>query len=426
MKPPELLAPAGDAACLSAALKAGADAVYFGAGTFNMRRKARNFPLEELPEVVKRCREYGARSYLTLNTIVYEHELTALNAAADAAQAAGVDAVIGWDPAVIRAARQRGMELHLSTQASVSNSAGIVDYYRRHGIRRFVMARECSLNHLPVIRRSLAAELGSQAELIEIELFIHGAMCVSVSGRCFLSEASTGDSGNRGECLQPCRREYRIMDVEGEYEFELGRDYVMSPKDLCVMPFFEKIMTSGAASLKIEGRMRNPEYVSTVTGAYRRAVNAWWRDCRTEALPPPGFEKLKAELVEELKTVFNRGFHAGYYMGKPVREWARAPNSQAVYKKETTGTVVNYFRKPQTAEIRIQGAAIRIGDTLLIQGPTTGNLQVEVSEIRVDDKPVENAERNQMATICVGEKVRKGDAVFRRRCLSAYAENSVP
>ncbi len=418
MKPPELLAPAGDAACLTAALKAGADAVYFGAGTFNMRHKARNFSLAELPEVMQQCRNYGARGYLTLNTIIFENELTALETVVDTAQTAGVDAVIGWDPAVIQMVRKHGMDMHLSTQASVSNSAGIVEYYKTYGIRRFVMARECSLNDFSRIRQNLTARLGKdEADLVELEVFIHGAMCVSVSGRCFLSESVTGHSGNRGKCLQPCRREYRIIDTEGQYEFEIGRNYVMSPKDLCTMPFIDKILTSGAASLKIEGRMRNPEYVSTVTKTYRRAIDVWWKiaeEVRSPFVPCPGFDRLKKELTQELESVFNRGFHSGHYLGKPVGEWAEKPNSQADYKKETVGTVVNYFRKPGVAEIRIQSAKMAAGDVLLIQGSTTGTLQVEVNRILRDGISVDEAGKGSNVTVFVGERVRRGDAVFRR------------
>jgi putative protease len=272
---PELLAPAGDAAALRAALDAGADAVYFGAGSLNMRKRARNFQLGDISEVAAACRKSGAKAYLAVNTIVYENEFDDLERLLDAAADAGVDAIICWDDSVVQCAGERNLDVHLSTQASVSNSRSIIRRYRKDGIRRFVLARECSLDHVRMIRSRLREQLGEEAEGIELEAFIHGAMCVSVSGRCFMSEAATGESGNRGACLQPCRRQYRIIDVEGEYEYELGRDYVMSPKDLCTMPFIEQVLESGIASLKIEGRMRSPEYVSVVTGAYRRAIDFW-------------------------------------------------------------------------------------------------------------------------------------------------------
>ncbi|OQX28942.1 MAG: hypothetical protein B0D92_06275 [Spirochaeta sp. LUC14_002_19_P3] len=414
---PELLAPAGSAAGLAAALHAGADAVYFGVGNFNMRHKAKNFALGELANVVSLCREHGARAYLALNTIIYERELKALETVVEAARAAGVDAVIGWDAAVIQAVLSRGMELHLSTQASVSNSKAIAACYRQYGIRRFVMARECSLNDLTLIRRNLATELGTEADSIEFEIFIHGAMCVSLSGRCFLSQSVSGHSANRGICLQPCRREYRIIDTEGEYEFTIGKDYVLSPKDLCTMPFFDKVMLSNVASLKIEGRARGPEYVSTVTSAYRRAIDAWReRPQSTETDPaefPAAYEELKTRLTAKLRTVFNRDFHAGFYMGKPAADWVGKPGSQARYRKESVGKVVNYFRKPQAAEVIIQNRGIQRGDTLLFQGITTGSLEVQANQIRVNDKPAEQALRGESASIHTGAPVRRGDLVYR-------------
>ena len=413
---PELLAPAGEEVSLRAALDAGADAVYFGAGVFNMRQRARNFSSDDIPGVVSLCREYGANAYLAINIIVYETEFNLLESILDSAVKAGVDAVICWDQAVIKAALDRGLGIHLSTQASVSNSRAILQYYRNDGIRRFVLARECTLDHLREIRLNLRRELGDEADSIELEVFIHGAMCVSVSGRCFMSESASGESANRGACLQPCRREYRISDVEGEYEFELGRDYVMSPRDLCTMPFLEKILQSGIASLKIEGRMRSPEYVSTVVGSYRKAVDFYFDRIAggtgTAALSE--FEKLKSELTENLRGVFNRDFSAGFYMGRPVGDWAKSPNSRAKKRKETVGIVVNYYRKVGVAEIKVQGAPFGVGDKLLIQGPTTGNLTVSVESIQVDHEAVENASRGDHVAVPVSRRVRLNDAVFRR------------
>ncbi len=406
---PELLAPAGDKVSLRAALDAGADAVYFGAGTFNMRQRAKNFSLKDIGQLVSLCREYGARAYLAINIIVYETEFDLLDSTLDNAVEAGVDAVICWDQSVIRAATRRGLEVHLSTQASVSNSRAIMQYYSKFGIRRFVLARECSLEHLKKIRANLYETLGNEAESIELEVFIHGAMCVSVSGRCFMSESVTGESGNRGACLQPCRRKYRIIDVEGEYEYELGQDYVMSPRDLCTMPFIDKILESPVASLKIEGRMRSPEYVSTVVGAYRKAIDFYYENSRGNE-----FELLKSKLTEELRTVFNRDFSAGYYMGRPVGDWTKTANSQAVMRKETVGIVVNYYRKIGVAEIKVQGASFGIGDELLIQGPTTGNMQVNVESIQVDHNGVKSANKGEHVAIPVPRRVRLNDAVFRR------------
>lgn len=412
MNKPELLAPAGDDVSLRAALDAGADAVYFGAGAFNMRKRARNFSPDDISGVVSLCHEYSARAYLAINIIVYETEFPLLESTLDKASEAGVDAVICWDFAVIDAALQRNLEVHLSTQASVSNSRAILQYYRKSGIRRFVLARECSLDHLKRIYMNLEEELGEEVSRIELEVFIHGAMCVSVSGRCFMSELVSGESGNRGACLQPCRRKYRIIDVEGEYEYEIGQDYVMSPKDMCTMPFLEQILESPVASLKIEGRMRSPEYVSTVVGAYRKAIDFYFeRNGNTDQME---FSGLKSSLTEELRTVFNRDFSDGYYMGRPVGDWAKTPNSQALKRKETVGIVVNYFRKVGVAEIKVQGASFSIGDELLIQGPTTGNLIVDVESIQIDHKAVLSAKKGDRIAIPVSRRVRANDAVFRR------------
>jgi putative protease len=339
------------------------------------------------------------------------------------------------------AAKDRGLEIHLSTQASVSNSRGIVRYYRNDGIKRFVLARECTLEHIKLIRSNLRNELGAEADRIELETFIHGAMCVSVSGRCFMSESATGESGNRGACLQPCRREYRIIDVEGEYEFEIGRDYVMSPRDLCTMPFLEKILEAPIASLKIEGRMRSPEYAAVVVGSYRKAVDFYFDNIESfrarnavlsgadggGAVPEenPGggrnqhdlyseFEDLKVSLTEELKNVFNRGFYSGYFMGRPVGEWAKTGNSQARMKKETVGAVTNYYQKIGVAEILVQGASFSVGDELVIQGPTTGNMFVKVGSIQVDHASVDKAEKGSRVALKVPGRVRLSDSVFRR------------
>lgn len=417
---PELLAPAGDEVSLRAALNAGADAVYFGAGVFNMRKRAKNFSPDDIPAVVSLCHNVGAKAYLAINIIVYESEFGILESNLDIAVEAGVDAIICWDQAVIKAASDRGLEIHLSTQASVSNSRAILQYYRNDGIRRFVLARECTLEHIRDIQLNLRKELGEDAEGIELEAFIHGAMCVSVSGRCFMSEAVSGESGNRGACLQPCRREYRITDIEGEYEFDIGRDYVLSPRDLCTMPFFEKILESGIRSLKIEGRMRSPEYASTVVGSYRRAIDCYYDKLSpllgtdSESAAVEEFSKLKSELTGKLRGVFNRDFSSGYYMGRPVGDWAKSPNSQAGKRKETVGIVVNYYRKVGVAEIKVQGAPFCTGDEILIQGPTTGNLSVIVESIEVEHRRAEKANRGDHVAIKVPGRVRLNDAVFRR------------
>ncbi|MCG8453531.1 MAG: U32 family peptidase [Spirochaetales bacterium] len=409
---PEILAPAGDAVALRAALDAGADAVYMGAGGLNMRSRARNFQLEDLPEAVNACHAAGARCYLTLNTVMYEDEYSTLSQILDAATHAGVDAIIAWDWAVVAAARERGLEVHLSTQASVSNFSALMAVHQAFGVQRVVLARECTLEHIHSIQKSLT-QVGNP---VELEVFVHGAMCVAVSGRCFLSQYSCGQSANRGACLQPCRRNYIVKEVDGEGEFLLGESHVMSPKDLCTMPFLERVLATGIRSLKIEGRMRSPEYVSTVVSAYRQAVDAW-ASLVSEGKDPgqdEDFHRLKSESVERLQTVFNRGFSSGFYMGRPIDDWIKGPNNQATLSKESVGTVVNYYRKAQVAMIALQATDLKVGDDLLIQGPTTGNQSLRVDELRVNEQSCEQAQQGSEVSVAVPFRVRRGDLVFRR------------
>lgn len=409
---PELMAPAGDAASLIAALRAGADAVYFGVRGFNMRANYKNFLPSQLPRIAAQCHAAGARTYLALNTIIYEHELPKVERLLRAAKAAGVDAVICWDLSVVQKAAAIGLPVALSTQMSLSNSEGIAFYYRTFGIRRFVLARECTLAQIRAIRRALAKTLGrAAAEEIELELFAHGAMCVSLSGRCFLSQDRFGKSGNRGECIQPCRREYKIVDTEEEIAFRLGDSYVLSPEDLCTLPFLERLLETGVASLKIEGRARTPEYVATVTAAYRRAIDFYFA-----RKGKPGFreafEALKKELLAELDGVYHRGLSSGFYLGEPLDQWSRSRDSRAAKSKRLVGEVVNFYRKAGAAEIRVRATGFALGDELLIQGPTTGSLRVRVGSIQIEHTPQERAERGQHVAVAVDGQVRPRDRVF--------------
>ncbi|MEI6211653.1 MAG: peptidase U32 family protein [bacterium] len=404
---PELLAPAGSAAALQAALAAGCDAVYFGVDCFNMRVAAENFRRPDMARVVARCHARGVAAYLTLNTIVYEPELPAVEEVVRQAVDAQVDAVIAWDPAILLACQRAGLPCHLSTQASISNSATLLYYYRTFGIRRFVLARECSLEQIAAIHRTLQQELGAAAAALEIEVFAHGAMCVSISGRCFLSDYHYGRSGNRGDCLQPCRRKYRIVDVEGELEYELGEDYVLSPRDLCTIPFLDRLLQTGIASLKIEGRNRSPEYVDVVVRAYRRALDHLAAHGRTDAWPV-----LQAELLENLKSVYNRGFSAGYFFGRPTGDLCQEPDSRATQRKEFVGPVVNYYRQVSAAEINVQGQPFAVGDELLILGPTTGLLRVQVNAIQVEHQSVPAARQGTHVAVSVDRKVRLHDKVY--------------
>jgi len=405
------MSPAGDWVSLRAALDAGCDAVYFGVQGFNMRAGADNFIAASLGKIARLCRAAGARSYLALNTIVYEGELGKIRALLARARAAQIDAVICWDYAVIGHARSLGLPVFASTQMSVSNSASLLELYRQFGIKRFVLARECSLDDMMKIRRSLAKALGAQAREIEIEVFAHGAMCVSVSGRCFLSQFEHGKSANRGECLQTCRREFIVHDVLRGHELAIGNHYILSPKDLCVLPFIEKLIEAGASSFKIEGRSRSPEYVATVTWAYRRAVD-FYCDHRSEPDFKPRFEALKHELLGELARVYNRGFSSGFYLGRPIDQWHDVEGSIATTRKEYAGAVTNFYKKHGAAEIRVESNEFAPGDEIMFQGATTGVFSQTVEAIEINRKRVDRARKGASVAVKTDRQVRRGDKVY--------------
>ena len=405
------MSPAGNWACLRAALRAGADAIYFGLRGLNMRSNYRNFIPSEMRRIAAECHEKGARAYLALNTIIYENELAKVDGILKSALDAGIDAVICWDMAIVHKAAKLNLPVFLSTQMSVSNSESLALFYRTFGIRRFVLARECSLAHIQAMRRSLKKLLGAEAQNIELEVFAHGAMCVSVSGRCFLSQDRFGKSGNRGECIQPCRREYKITDAEGEISFRLGNNYLLSPEDLCTMPFLDRLLATGIASLKIEGRARTPEYVSTVTAAYRRAIDFYFENKR-KADFQTDFAALKTELTGELDGAYHRGLSSGFFMGEPVGQWTTGRGSRATKSKKLVGEVMNYYRKAGAAEIQVRNAGFTIGDELLIQGPTTGLVRLKVDSIQIEHEARQSALRGERVALGVPEQVRPRDRVF--------------
>ncbi len=426
---PELLAPIQDYITLTAAIEAGADAVYFGIRGFNMRAGARNFEVKDLKKIVKICHKNKVKAYLALNVIIYEDEIKLVEKILNQAKAAGVDAVIAWDISVLEKAYKLGLEIHLSTQASVANSEAAM-FYRRRGVKRIVLARECSLEDIKKIKRK--AKIG-------IEIFIHGAMCVSVSGRCFLSQFMYNKSANRGECLQPCRRKYLIKQVDGDNELELGEDYILSPKDLCTLPFIEKILESEADSLKIEGRNRSPEYVKTVVGAYRRAIDYYFKHLSTETLKhlstgvvkqgsvrilenkgKKEFEELKKKLMTELKTVYNRGFGNGFYLGKPINEWTHSYGSQATTRKVHLGKVTHYYAKIKVAEIEIQAKQrLKLGEEIIIEGPKTGVYEQLVDSIQIEHQPIKSAGQGDNVAIKLNKKVRKNDKVYKKQYIKS-------
>jgi putative protease len=410
---PELLAPAGDWKSLDAALDAGADAIYFGVRGFNMRAAAKNFTPRELPKIVARCHEQKVRAYLTLNIVVFEREISRLEVLLKAAKRAEVDGVICSDFSVLSAARKIGLEVHASTQMSVANSASIT-FLHSVGVRRFVLARECSLADIRRIKTSLRKTLGKKAAAVKIEAFAHGAMCVSMSGRCFLSNFEAGKSANRGECSQQCRREYRIVEQRGGQEWTLGKDYILSPKDLCTLPFIERLIATGVDSLKIEGRNRGPEYVSAVVSAYRRALD-FYAENHGKSGWGKRFTALKTELLASVEQVYNRGFSSGFYCGKPVGKWNAGPQNASPVKKRFVGIVVNYFKKLSVAEIAVQDAPFALGDELFIEGATTGFLRQKVESLQIEAQAVTDAPAGIHVALKVSEPVRRGDKLYVMR-----------
>ena len=404
---PEILAPAGDFTCLEAALRAGADAVYLGLGGFNMRARAGvNFRREDLPEAARRCRAAGVRLYLTLNSIVFEGELAEIEDLVGFARP-HVDAFIVSDWGVIDVCRRHGAPFHVSTQMSCSNSAA-ARFLAAQGAERVVLARECTLDEV----RAIAAAVRP----LEIECFVHGAQCVAESGRCLMSHDVFGCSANRGECHQPCRRRFLVKAVdlyedgdgrpvhESDTAFVIGPHTVLSARDLCSLGFVDRLMAAGIASFKIEGRARNAEYVKTVVGAYRRAV-----DAVADGGYSPG---LVAELTAEVGKVFHREFSAGLYYGRPgADQFTGSEDSLATTVKRHVGVVADYFLKAGVVQVRVQDHAVRPGDTLQIHGPTTGVEELVVGELRRDEERPDVAERGSWVTFRA-PRCRVGDKVF--------------
>ncbi|MGK9369353.1 peptidase U32 family protein [Melioribacter sp. Ez-97] len=395
-KKPELLAPAGNWSMLNAAIKAGADAVYLGVERLNMRALAKNFELDELPEIVKHCKDKGVDVHLTLNTIVYENELSELEEIIKKAKSAGVDLIIGWDFSVIQLCKKYNVPFCISTQASVSNSVS-AEFFRRLGAKRIVLARECSLEQIKEIKNKVD---------VEIEAFVHGAMCIAVSGRCFMSHEVFNKSANRGECLQPCRREYEIKDSDEKFSMILGENYVLSPKDLCTIDFIELLIEAGIDSFKIEGRKRSPEYIYNVVSVYRKAIDLYYENKLNS--------EIKAELKNKLSEVYNRGFSAGFYLGAPgQKDYAEAYGSLAATRKRFIGRVINYYKKNKVAHIVVDADRLETGDQLYIIGNTTGVVELKVNSMLKDDEPKNKAVKGDDVTIYCEEKVRENDKVYK-------------
>jgi U32 family peptidase len=403
IKKPELLAPVQDYMSLTAAVENGADAVFFGIKGFNMRAGAKNFTVADLPKITKIAHKNKIKTYLAINTIIYENELKKIEVILKKVKAAKVDAIICWDFAIIQLAKKLGIEVHVSTQASIANSE-TAEFYRKLGATRVVLARECSLEQIKEIKKNTKAE---------IEVFIHGAMCVSISGRCFMSQYLFNKSANRGECQQPCRRKYLIKQVDGDQELELGEDYVMSPKDMCTMDFIEQILDLRIDCLKIEGRNRSPEYVATVTSAYRQIIDFIYSAKKHDKKFQEELKKLKIELAEKLNTVYHRGQSSGFFLGKPIDEWSQSNGSQATQKKVYIGKVIKFYRKIGVAEILIQGKIkLKIGAKVIFQGPTTGSVEEKVSSLEIEHSAVKEATGGEKVAIKINSIVRHNDEVY--------------
>jgi U32 family peptidase len=397
---PELLAPVGNFESLQAAIDAGADSVYLGCQELNMRTLgSSNFSFEELKEAVIRAHAKKVRVYLTVNSIIYPNEDSLLDKTLQAAKDTGVDAIIAWDLMVLQKAKALGLELHLSTQASVANFEALKFYYD-FGIKRFVLARELDLEQI----KKIIAQIKKEKLDAEIECFIHGAMCIAVSGRCFMSQITCDKSANRGECIQVCRRKYKITDVEEDVELELDNQYVMSPKDMCTMPIIEQIIDSGISVFKIEGRARSPEYVKGVVEAYREAIDLHIAKKLTE--------KKKKELITKMERVYNRGFETGFYMGKPIHAWAGVYGSKATTRKMLLGKISNYYSKSGVAEVKIESNSIAKGDVFYVMGPTTGVIEGQMPEMVLNDKFVSVVKKGDLITFKV-PKCRMNDKFYK-------------
>ncbi len=486
----EIMAPAGNFECLMAAIQGGADSVYFGVGNLNMRsHSANNFTNEDLAEVVRICRQHGVKTYLTLNIVVYQTEMEDVRKALEAARDAGISAVIASDMAVIQMARSLGIEIHISTQMNISNFEAAKFYAQFADV--IVLARELTLPQVKDISRRIKEEnvCGPSGQLLRLELFVHGALCMSISGKCYLSLQEYGASANRGSCYQLCRRGYRVTDLETGRELEIDNKYIMSPKDLCTIEFIDKIIDAGISVFKIEGRARSAEYVKIVTSAYRQAADACTEtitntqatepaspseasavtntssntntpatepaspseasavtNTNTPATEPASTSKtsavtsapdasaanspehdaanpssevmgnytpeLKAQLKDKLSGVFNRGFWDGYYMGARLGEWSEVYGNKASRKKVYAAKITNYFSKLGVAEVLVEAGELKVGDEILIIGPSTGCIEHKIAEIRVDLKPVQKAVKGDLCSIPIAEKLRRSDKLY--------------
>ena len=402
----EIMAPVGSRESLAAAIQAGAGSIYFGIGQLNMRsHSANHFTIEDLKEIAETCNERGIKTYLTVNTVIYGEDINAMREIIDAAKAANITAVIVSDVAVMVYCRQVGMEVHLSTQLNISNIEALKFYAQFADVA--VLARELNMEQVAEIYRQIEEQdiRGPRGELVRIEMFCHGAFCMAISGKCYMSLHDSNRSANRGQCTQICRRSYTVTDNETGNQLEIDNKYIMSPKDLKTIRFIDKMMKAGVRVFKIEGRARGPEYVYEVVTCYKEAIQS--------VLDGTYTEEKKDKWDERLSTVFNRGFWDGYYQGQRLGEWTKNYGNKATEKKVLVGKVMKYFSKLGVAEIAVEASEIEKEQKMLTTGPTTGILKFDASEIRYDLKPVEKAEKGWRVSVPVPDKVRPNDKVYK-------------
>ncbi len=402
----EIMAPVGSYESLIAAIQAGAGSVYFGVEQLNMRaRSSNNFTLQDLKQIAETAHSHGVKTYLTVNVVVFDNEITKLHEIIDAAKEAGISAIIASDISAIMYARQIGVEVHISTQVNITNIEAVRFYAQFADV--VVLAREMTMEKVAEISRQIREQniKGPSGNLVRLEMFIHGALCMAVSGKCYLSLHEMDSSANRGSCMQTCRRAYVVTDKDTGAELEIDNEYIMSPKDLKTIHFLNKILDSGVTVLKIEGRARSAEYVYTVIECYGEAVQAYFDDDFTD-------EKI-ADWDKRLSTVFNRGFWDGYYLGQRLGEWSKNYGSLATHRKVYVGKGLNYFSNIKVAEFKLETGPLKVGDKIYITGPTTGLIKTTVSEIQLDLKPVNEAPKGSYISIPLDTKIRRSDKLYK-------------
>jgi U32 family peptidase len=402
----EITAPVGSYESLMAAIQAGADSVYFGIGKLNMRSKSSiNFTLRDLVKISNICKKANIRTYLTLNSVIYDAEMKEMKKIVNSALKNGISAIIASDQSVIQYAASVGMEVHMSTQTNITNLEAVKYYSRFADV--MVTARELSLEQVSSLTKAIRKNKihGPSGKPVQLEVFAHGALCMAVSGKCYLSLDNYNSSANRGACVQQCRRPYRVTDLDGGVELVVDNEYIMSPKDLCTIGFLDKIVKAGVTILKIEGRGRSPEYVNTVVSCYREAVDSILSGTYSQ-------EKVD-QWYERLRTVYNRGFWDGYYLGRKMGEWTGQHGSVATTTKEYVGKVTNYFTRLKVAEIKMEAGSLSVGDKIYIQGPTTGSVEFTIPEIRIDLKTNSKAKKGESISIPVDTLIRRNDKIYK-------------